>query len=265
MQLIDSHTHFDDERFNADRDAAYERARAAGVSVQVLAGVCAHLWPQLKTVVATYPGLYASYGLHPMYLGVHRPRHLQELAQWLEQERPVAVGECGLDYLIPDMQPERQVEFFTEQLRIARDHDLPVIVHARRAVDDVIKYIRRFPGSRGVVHSFSGSEQQAERLYKLGFLTSFGGPLTYPRANRLRRLIKKLPLESFMLETDAPDQPGAQHQGERNEPAYLPEVLAVVAELRAQDPAEIAAATTRNAMNLFGIEPCSSPSPAPKS
>lgn len=259
--LIDSHNHFDDVRFDPDRDAAYQRARAVGVDAQVLAAVSARLWPQLKTVAARYPGLYPSYGLHPAYLAEHRLEHLDALADWLSRERPVAIGECGLDYYLPDLDPATQAEYFTGQLRLARRHALPVIIHARHAVDEVIKLLRRYPGVRGVVHSFSGSADQARRLLDLGILLSFGGPLTYPRATRLRGLLQYLPLDGFMLETDAPDQPLHSHRGERNEPAYLPEVLACIAELRGDDPAAIAAATTANARRLFGIADAVSPSP----
>ncbi len=251
--LIDSHTHFDDASFDGDRDAAYQRARAAGVEAQVLAAVSARLWPKLRAVAARYPGLYPSYGLHPAYLAEHRPEHLDALADWLIREKPVAIGEIGLDYYLPDLDAGAQADYFAGQLRLARRHDLPVIVHARHAVDQVIKYLRRFSGVRGVVHSFSGSEDQARRLLDLDFLLGFGGPLTYPRATRLRGLIRYLPLDGFMLETDAPDQPASAHSGRRNEPAFLPEVLACVAELRGVDPTEIAAVTSANARRLFGI------------
>jgi len=253
LALIDSHTHFDDASFDADRDTAYQRARAAGVEAQVLAAVSARLWPKLKAVVAHYPGLYPCYGLHPAWLAEHRPEHLDDLANWLTRERPVAIGECGLDGYLPELDPDLQAEYFVAQLRLARRHDLPVVIHARHAVDQVIKQVRRFAGVRGMVHSFSGSVDQARRLLDLGLLLSFGGPLTYPKATRLRGLIKILPLDGFLLETDAPDQPLSTHPGQRNEPACLAEVLACVAELRHADPAEIAAATTENARRLFRL------------
>ncbi|MCP5419458.1 MAG: TatD family hydrolase [Gammaproteobacteria bacterium] len=265
VNLIDSHCHFDDASFDADRDAAYRRACAAGIAIQVLPAVCARGWSKLKTVRARYPGLYAAYGLHPVYLAEHRPQHLQELGQWLERERPVAVGECGLDFFLPDLDGDTQITYFDAQLKLARDYELPVVIHARRAVDVVIKYIRRYPGLRGTVHSFSGSEQQARRLLDLNFLLSFGGPLSYPRANRLRTLVRQLPLEGLLLETDAPDQPGLTHRGGRNEPAFLPETLAVMAELREQDPTAIAVATSANAQRLFHFDPCPTPPPAPRS
>jgi len=265
LQLVDSHCHFDEDSFDSDREAVYRRARVSGVKAQIVPAVSAVLWPKLKAVVAAWPGLYAAYGLHPLCLNEHRPEQVNALADGLERERPVAVGECGLDYYIPGLDPALQAGYFTAQLRLARAHRLPVIVHARRAVDHVIKYIRRYPGVRGVIHSFSGSEQQARRLLDLGFLLGFGGALSFPRANRLRRLLQVLPLEGVLLETDAPYQPGLKHQGERNEPAFLVETLVVIATLREQDPAEIAAITTRNALALFGIAPCHTLSHAPKS
>jgi TatD DNase family protein len=265
MELIDSHCHFDEARFDEDRSAVYQRARNTHVVAQVLPGVDAQGWPKLKQVAGSYPGLYAAYGLHPIALVNHRPEHLNELEAWIAREQPVAIGECGLDYYVENLETDQQVYFFTEQLRMARSHDIPVIIHARRAVDQVLKYVRRFSGVRGVVHSFSGSEQQARRLLDLGMLLGFGGPLSYPRATRLRHLVKVLPLSSVVLETDAPFQPGIQHQGDRNEPGFLPETLAIMAHLRDQDPAEIATVTTRNARELFGIPPCPISSPAPKS
>lgn len=261
LTLIDSHTHFDDASFDADRDAAYQRARAAGVETQVLAAVSARLWPKLKAVAAHYPGLYPCYGLHPAYLAEHRPEHLDQLADWLTRERPIAIGECGLDGYLPDLDPDLQAEYFAEQLRLARRHDLPVAIHARHAVDQVIKLVRRFAGVRGMVHSFSGSVDQAWRLLDLGILLSFGGPLTYPKATRLRGLMKTLPLDGFLLETDSPDQPLSTHPGQRNEPAYLAEVLACVAELRNADPVAIAAATTANARRLFRLPDVASTRP----
>jgi TatD DNase family protein len=264
MELIDSHCHFDEERFDADRCTVYQRARDAGVAAQVLPGVDAQGWPKLKRVAANYPGLYAAYGLHPIALANHRLEHLDELEAWIAQEQPVAIGECGLDFYIKDLDTDQQVYFFTAQLRMARAYDIPVIIHARRAVDQVLKYVRRFAGVRGVVHSFSGSEQQARRLLDSGMLLGFGGPLSYPRATRLHHLVKVLPLSSFVLETDAPFQPGIEHQGHRNEPGFLTETLATIAHLRDQDPTEIATVTTRNACELFGITPCPTPSPAPR-
>ncbi|HOV95525.1 MAG TPA: TatD family hydrolase [Thermomonas sp.] len=253
MLLIDSHCHFDATAFDADRAAAYARAVAAGVAVQIVPAVTAASWPTLKQVCADYPGLYPAYGLHPMFIAQHRPEHLHSLRVWIEREAPVAIGECGLDFFVDGLDAQTQQASFDAQLRLARDFDLPVIVHARRAVDAVIASIRNVGGLRGVVHSFPGSQEQAMQLHQLGFLLGIGGPLTFARANRLRKLVAHMPLEQLLLETDAPDQPGALHRGQRNEPAHLLEVLAVVASLRNTSHEVIAAATTANAQRLFKL------------
>jgi len=249
--LFDSHCHLDASEFDPDRAAVIERARTAGVSSQVVPAVTAASWPKLRDVCTLAPGLHAAYGLHPMFLAEHRPEHLQQLGDWLQRESPCAIGECGLDFYVEGLDPDSQRYYFQGQLQLARTFDLPLIVHARRAVDEVILRIRRVGGLRGVVHSFSGSAEQARQLWELGFMIGLGGPLTYTRANRLRSLVTQMPLEYLLLETDAPDQPDADIRGQRNEPARLTRILATVAELRQQPAEEIAAQTTANARRLF--------------
>lgn len=253
MRLVDSHSHFDAAEFDADRAAAHARALAAGVDVQIVPAVGAAGWPKLKAVCTLFPGLHAAYGLHPMYLADHRPEHLRQLRDWIEREHPVAVGECGLDFFVEGLDADAQHACFDGQLRLAREFGLPVIVHARRAVDAVLAAIRRYPGLRGVVHSFSGSAEQAAQLHKLGFLLGIGGPVTFTRANRLRGIVASMPLEQLLLETDSPDQPGAAQRGQRNEPAHLLEVLDVIATLRNVPREEIASATSANARRLFAL------------
>lgn len=250
---IDSHSHLDAPEFDGDRDAVLARAHAAGVARQVVPAVAAAGWPILRRLAAATPGLHPAYGLHPVYLARHRPEDLAALPDWIEAERPCAVGECGLDYFVPDLDPEAQARVFTRQLEIAREARLPVIVHARRAVDAVIAAVRRIGGLRGVVHSYGGSEEQARQLWQMGFLLGIGGPATHERASRLRALVARMPLEFLLLETDSPDQPPAGHRGERNEPARLPGIGAVVAALRGIEPEALAAATCRNARRLFGL------------
>ncbi|WP_198005641.1 TatD family hydrolase [Thioalkalivibrio thiocyanodenitrificans] len=253
MLLTDTHCHFDDPAFDGDRDDCLGRARSAGVGALVLPAVSRSGWPRLKAVAASHEGLHPAYGLHPVLLAEHAPADLDELARWIERERPVAVGECGLDYFVAGLDPDTQWGYFTAQLALAREHDIPAIIHARRSVDQVTRGLRQCPGVRAVVHSFSGSEQQARKLIDLGCLLGFGGPVTYPRARRLRTLAATLPLEAILLETDAPDQPGAMHRGRRNEPAFLPEIAAEIAALRGMAPDELAEATTENARQLFGL------------
>ncbi len=252
MRLYDSHSHFDAPEFDADRASVLERAEAAGVTQQLVPAVAFRTWPALKATCALRSGLKAAYGLHPMYLDEHRPRHIDALPDWIERERPAAVGECGLDFFVDGLNPESQRFYFTRQLEIARDFRLPVVLHARRAVDEVIATIRRVGGLRGVVHSWSGSEEQAAQLYRLGFSLGIGGPVTFERAQRLRRTVATMPLEHLLLETDSPDQPDAARRGQRNEPAFLVDVLREVARLRGVDESVIAEATRRNAEALFG-------------
>lgn len=251
--LIDSHSHIDVEAFDADRGEVIERARSAGVKRQIVPAIALSGFANLRDICREQPGLHAGYGLHPMYLDEHRPEHLDELSDWIERERPVAIGECGLDFYVENLDRDTQYEYLDRQLELAREFDLPLILHARRAFDEIAAALRRVGGLRGVVHSFSGSEEQARALWKLGFHLGIGGPVTYERAKRLRAIVATMPIEWLLLETDSPDQPLSGHRGERNEPACLVEVLDTVASLRHEAREAIAAATTANAERLFGV------------
>lgn len=251
MDLIDSHSHFDAAEFDVDRGAALARAREAGVRTQIVPAVTAAGWPKLRELCAAEFGLHPAYGLHPIFLVEHRDEHLDMLADWLAREKPVAVGECGLDFFVEGLDLDFQRRLFRRQLEFAAEFDLPLVLHARRAVDEVIAALRRIGGLRGVVHSFSGSTEQANQLWKLGFCLGFGGPITYERASRLRSIVASMPLEFLLLETDSPDQPLAAYRGERNEPARLRGVLAVAAQLRGESEERIAEATSANARRLF--------------
>ena len=255
MALFDSHCHLDAPEFAEDRPAVLAAARASGVRGIVIPAVSAAGWEALARLTRDQPDLHPAYGLHPMYLAEHRPANLDQLRLLLNQQGDaIAVGESGLDYYLEDLDRDLQQEYFEAQLALARECELPVILHARRAHEPVLHAVRRFQPLRGVIHSFAGSAEQARQFIDLGFMLGFGGPITYPRAQRLRELIRSLPLESILAETDAPDQPLCGHQGQRNEPARLVEVVKVMAELRSVDPAEMAAATTANARRMFGLE-----------
>jgi TatD DNase family protein len=251
--LFDSHCHLDVAEFAADRDAVLARARAAGVRDQLVPAVDRAHWPALHALCEQEPGLHPAYGVHPMFLDTQSAADVERLPAWIADHRCVAIGECGLDYFVEGFDRELQHRVFRRQLEIAREAGLPVIVHARRAVDAVIAEVRRVGGLRGVIHSYPGSAEQARQLHDLGFLLGIGGPVTYERAQRLRRLVASMPLEQLLLETDAPDQPDCQHRGQRNEPARLTLVRDTVAALRGESADTIAAATTANARRLFGL------------
>jgi len=253
--IIDSHVHLDLAAFDQDRDAVIARAAQAGIRQMVVPAVSAAGWPRLHALARSHPQtLYPAYGLHPMFMAEHAPGDVDALSSWLDTHEARAIGEIGLDFQADTTDHEQQRQVFRQQLQLAGERDLPVIVHARGAMEEVSLTLRRTAGARGVVHSFSGSEQQARQLWDIGFHLGIGGVVTYPRAQRLRRIVAQMPLQFLLLESDAPDQPGITHRGERNEPAHVVEVLQCIAELRQQPEAEIAAATSANARRLFGLE-----------
>lgn len=253
MQLIDSHCHLDDDRFDGRRDDVIARAAAAGVNAMVVPATTANRWDKLKRICAIDEGLHAAYGLHPWFVEQHQHQHLRELDEWLEIEQPVAVGECGLDFYQSRSDEKWQRQLFIEQLQLANNHTLPVIVHARKALDDVISLLRKNASHGGVVHSFAGSRQQAQQLSDLGFKLGIAATVGFERAQKLRAVVAAMPASALLLESDAPDQPGAGHRGEANEPAYIVEHLRTMAELRQCEPEDLAAILNRNAKSLFGI------------
>ena len=237
MELFDSHCHLDVEEFDADRDAVLQRSRQAGVSRMLVPAVQVKGWRFLLDYCRANPGLYPALGLHPVYLDQHQDADIAQLTQWVEREKPIAIGEIGLDYFVTELDRERQQKLFEAQLEIARDADLPVVLHVRG----------------GFSHAFNGSEQQAQQYIDLGFKLGFGGMLTFERSSKIRHLAKAIPLESIVLETDAPDMTVAAHRGERNSPEYLPDCLQALAEVRQEDPVYIADQTSRNAMQVLGL------------
>lgn len=254
MPLIDTHCHLDLAAFDNDRNAVLARARAAGVTRIVVPGIAAAGWQGLLTLCASEMGLYPALGLHPVVIGQHRPQDLPALEAAIARHEPVAIGEIGLDFHLPELDRARQKTLFEAQLRIAREHGLPVLLHVRKAHDETLKLLRKFRLSRGgICHAFNGSQQQARQYIELGFKLGFGGMLTYERSHKLHRLARELPLGALVLETDAPDMPPASHHGQRNSPEYLPEVVQALAKLRGEDADTIAARTTANAIALLNL------------
>jgi len=253
MQLIDSHCHLDDDRFDAERAQIIASAADLGVTRMIVPATTANRWDKISQLCAEYDGLYPAYGLHPWFVEQHRPDHLRELDEWLERGDAVAVGECGLDFYDSRVDEKWQKQLFREQLQLADNHRLPVIVHVRKAMDEVISLLRSQRGQGGVIHSFTGSEQQARQLYDLGFKLGIAATVGFERARKLRAVVAAMPLDALLLESDAPDQPGAAHRGELNQPAYIVEHLQTMAELRQTDVEELAAALTRNTEALFRL------------
>jgi len=253
MRLVDSHCHLDVAEFSGDLPQALTRGREAGIAAFVVPAIAYAGWPGLAALAAAEPDIKPAYGLHPMFLAEHTQAHLDALPDWLARAECVAVGECGLDFFVPGLNPAHQERVFIEHIRQAKAFGKPLIIHARKATERVIQLLRQHGPTTGVVHSYSGSLEQARQLADMGFLLGIGGPITYPRSTRLQAIVRELPLAHLLLETDAPDQPMCGEQGLRNEPAKLAKVLQAVAMLRGRPPADIAEATTANAERLFGF------------
>lgn len=267
---IDTHCHLDAQEFGPLAQAVRTRAAINDVAHCVLPAVEVGNFDAVRELAHSGGDSYAL-GIHPLYVKPAQDDALDRLDAALAQQqgdpRLVAIGEIGLDYFVAELcvSPlrERQEHFFRSQLKLARQYDLPVILHSRRSVDRVLKALREVAGRtgqwHGIAHAFNGSEQQAQAFITLGFKLGFGGALTYERALQLRRLAASLPLHAIVLETDAPDMPphwlyktaeqraGGEFQG-RNEPGELPRIGAELAALRGISADELAQATTRNAL-----------------
>ncbi|MDX5371386.1 MAG: TatD family hydrolase [Pseudomonadaceae bacterium] len=257
MHLIDTHTHLDFPDFDADRAELLTRSRELGVERLVVLGVYQGNWQRLWDLVHAENGLYAAFGLHPVYLDQHRPEDLTELRAWLQRlaghSRLCAVGEFGLDYFIESLDRQRQQALFEAQLALAVEFGLPALLHVRRAHAATIATLKRFRLPRGgIVHAFAGSYEEAREYIRLGFRLGLGGAPTWPQALRLRKVVAQLPAEAIVLETDAPDMAPAMYPGLRNSPEHLPAICTALAELRGVTPAELAASSSRNAAELFG-------------
>ncbi|MBE5529155.1 TatD family hydrolase [Laribacter hongkongensis] len=255
MDFIDTHCHLDAREFDADRDQAATAARAAGIRQLVVPAVTCAGFSRVRAMREQH-GCAVAFGLHPVYLLQHQPADLDRLDEWLTREQPCAVGEIGLDFHLPELDPARQEYLLTEQLRLARRHDLPVILHVRRSVDRVLKCLRQQRIGRGIAHAFNGSTEQAQALIRQGFKLGFGGAMTYSGSQRIRRLATSLPLDSIVLETDAPDIPPAW--APRSEPAFIARYAAELASLRGISIEEVAEATSANARAALNL-----PAPAP--
>ena len=253
MELIDSHCHLDDDRFDLDRDAVVASANSLNIAKIIIPATTANRWAKVKQVAGEYEGVYPSYGLHPMFVEQHQANHIRELDEWLDREKPVAVGECGLDFFNSRTDEKWQKQLFNEQLQLAVNHQLPVIVHARKAMDEVISLLRKNTPVGGVIHSFAGSLQQARQIIDLGFKLGIAATVGFERAKKLRAVVASVPDYALLLESDAPDQPGAAHRGERNEPAYIVEHLKTIATLRNIADAELADVLQRNSYQVFSF------------
>lgn len=253
--LIDSHCHLDFPQFSSDLPDVLLRANQVGVKAFIVPAVRAKDFENLKRLAEQYPQLNLAFGLHPYFIADHNPADLKILRSFLASSSVIAVGEIGLDYQLDQYDPKVQAFYFESQLELAAEFQLPVIIHVRKAHDQVLKLLRKTSfESGGLIHAFNGSFQQAEHYIKLGFKLGFGGALTHPRATKLRRLASELPLSALVLETDAPDMPLYLQKTPVNEPANIALILNEIAELRNESLQDIARTSTKNVESVFNLD-----------
>jgi TatD DNase family protein len=260
MSWIDTHCHLDATEFDADRDAVWQRARAAGVATGVLPAVKVAHFDRVRGLAHRH-GLAYALGIHPLCIGEAADEDLDmlrdALARHAGDKHLVAVGEIGLDWFVPGLDRGKQERFYIAQLKLARDAGLPAILHVRRSADGLLAGLRRIDVAGGIAHAFNGSAQQAQAFVERGWRLGFGGAMTFERARQIRELAATLPDTVPVLETDAPDIPPhwlyrsaeqrARGEVARNEPAELPRIAQTLAQLRGWSLAQTAARTAANA------------------
>ena len=257
MNIIDTHCHLDAAEFDADREQALNEAIASGVSAIVIPAVTPDNFAHVAALSQQYPQCCYALGMHPMYVDNISPSDVARLSALVsetmaQENKLVAIGEIGLDFYVTKQNKETQEYFFSEQLNIAQVHDLPVILHVRGAIDDVLKHLRRTKVKGGIAHAFNGSMHQAEAFIELGFKLGFGGAMTYSRALKIRDLAKNLPLEAIVLETDAPDMPPAWLEKKaRNSPKELILIATTLADLRGIPVTQIIEITRKNSLDVL--------------
>ncbi len=257
--LIDTHCHLDFESFQDDVDAVVTRAAVAGVTTIVVPALDLANAPAVLALAERFPGVYAAIGVHPNSAAGWRDAWIDDLRALAEHEKVVAIGEIGLDYYWDKTPPATQHRALAAQLDLAAELGLPVIIHNREASADVLALLRaaqrRRPGADnappGVLHSFSADDATADAALELGYTLGFTGPLTFKKADDLRAIAARVPLERIVIETDAPFLSPEPHRGRRNEPAYVRLVAERLAGVRGLSLAEVATATTANALRLF--------------
>jgi TatD DNase family protein len=257
LKLIDTHCHLDASVFDHDRKLVIQDALASGLQMMVIPAVMPTNYSKVAEIAQANQHCCYALGMHPIYIDNVQPSdvaHLDALvAKTLQQDNKlVAIGEIGLDYYVTKQNQEIQEYFFEEQLKIANDYNLPVILHVRRAVDDVLKHLRRVKVCGGIAHAFNGSMHQAEAFIALGFKLGFGGAMTFERAKKIRELAVKLPIESIVLETDSPDMsPEWLGKGARNSPKELIKIASCLADLRRMSVSQIIEITRKNSLDVL--------------
>ena len=250
---FDTHAHYDDKAFDSDRDELLSVLPEKGVELVVLPGCDVKSSRHAIEIAEAYNYIYAAVGIHPGELAGFKSGDIDIIRKLAAHEKCVAIGEIGLDYYWDDSRKAEQKELFINQLELALELDLPVIIHDREAHADSMEILFRYPELRGVLHCFSGSKEMAQEILKRGWYLGFDGPVTYKNAKKALEVLEICPMDRLLIETDSPYLSPVPMRGKRNEPAFVQYVAQKIAELRGMEAEEMAEITTQNTCRLFGI------------
>ena len=252
--LFDTHAHYDDDQFDPDRETLLASLPERGVGLVVNPGCTVASSRTAVELAHRFPHIYAAVGIHPENCGDFRPEHLTEIRALAQEDKVVAIGEIGLDYYWPENPPrDLQQQVLRQQLALAQELALPVIIHDREAHADTLSIVREFPGVTGVFHCFSGSPEMARELLQMGWYLGFDGPVTYKNARRAPEVAAVTPPERMLIETDSPYMTPVPYRGKRNDSGYVYLVAEKLAAWKGLAPEELARITTENGKRLFRI------------
>lgn len=254
LRFIDSHCHVTDDSFDPDRSAVLARARAAGVELFLEVGCTPGYWEKALTLAAAEPDVRCIIGLHPQEARLMTPELYSKISELCALPAVAGIGETGLDYHYETSPRETQRTVFLQHIELAQNLSKPLSIHCRSAYPDLFSLLATVAAPwRGVIHCFSGTPEDAERLVSMGFHIGIDGPVSYASAKSLKDTVKRIPLERILLETDCPYLPPQEFRGKRNEPSYLGLIAQAVADIRGISRDEVAAVTTRAARMLFAV------------
>ncbi len=251
--MIDAHIHLDDKRFDKDREHLIKQAQDAGVNAFITPGVSVSGFSKLKNLTKLNPSIIPSYGLHPYFINQHQKDDIKYLDMWLSANQSCALGECGLDYFLKGLDKDLQQFYFDAQIELAKKHSLPLILHARGAVDAVFQGLKDADYFNAMIHSYNGSIQQTKQMLDKGIKFSFGGAIVNPNAHKLHKLVDYCSIDSIMFETDAPDQSLHPDFKQRNEPVNLLKIIEFYAKITQQELTQVINQSERVVRAFFSL------------
>lgn len=252
--IIDTHAHYDDEQFDADRDELLKSMHDGGIGLIVNAGSTIESWSRIQKLTEEYPFVYGAIGIHPDEAGSLNEDRMSEMERLLDFEKIVAVGEIGLDYYWDKESHDVQKKWFIRQLELARKKEMPVIIHSREAAADTLEIMREYAaGMRAVIHCYSYSAEMAREYVNMGYYIGIGGVVTFKNAKKLKSVVEQIPLTSIVLETDCPYLAPEPYRGKRNSSLYLPYVIEKIAEIKGISTDEVVRQTEGNSRKLYGL------------